>query len=252
MTGRSTTLVPQLYLSRAALEIKPAIACRSMGRSPWPTGQEPASKALGTRMAWSSKATGILLTARLAAAAPFRRDWIPRPGPPAAAVAAPACAPVPAPEESAKAGGRTPVQRRKPTMRDLIKDVTTQSFMKDVMEESRRQPVLVDFWAPWCGPCKQLTLVLEKAVRALKGKAKLVKMNIDEHPAIAGQMVRSPPPSARRSCDLPPSTAPRNNPAAAKPDPRVRSRSSIPRHMRQTGPLHRLSLRDSFQLPRPR
>jgi putative thioredoxin len=71
---------------------------------------------------------------------------------------------------------------------NLIKDVTTQSFMKDVIEESRRQPVLVDFWAPWCGPCKQLTPVLEKAVRALKGKAKLVKMNIDEHPAIPGQM----------------------------------------------------------------
>jgi len=48
--------------------------------------------------------------------------------------------------------------------------------------------VLVDFWAPWCGPCKQLTPVLEKAVRAAKGKVKLVKMNIDEHPAIPGQM----------------------------------------------------------------
>ncbi len=71
---------------------------------------------------------------------------------------------------------------------NLIKDTTTQSFMKDVIEELRRQPVLVDFWAPWCGPCKQLTPVLEKAVRALKGKAKLVKMNIDEHPAVPGQM----------------------------------------------------------------
>jgi putative thioredoxin len=68
------------------------------------------------------------------------------------------------------------------------KDITTQSFAKDVIEESRRQPVLVDFWAPWCGPCRQLTPVLEKAVRAAKGKAKLVKMNIDEHPAIPGQM----------------------------------------------------------------
>src|ERR1700752_2324472 len=70
----------------------------------------------------------------------------------------------------------------------LVKETTTQAFMKDVIEESRRQPVLVDFWAPWCGPCKQLAPVLEKAVRAAKGKVKLVKMNIDEHPAIPGQM----------------------------------------------------------------
>jgi len=69
-----------------------------------------------------------------------------------------------------------------------IKDTTTQSFVKDVIEESRRQPVLVDFWAPWCGPCKQLTPVLEKAVKAAKGKVKLAKMNIDEHPSIPGQL----------------------------------------------------------------
>jgi putative thioredoxin len=71
---------------------------------------------------------------------------------------------------------------------NLVKDATTQTFVKDVIEESRRQPVLVDFWAPWCTPCKQLGPVLEKAVRAAKGKVKLVKMNIDEHPAIPGQM----------------------------------------------------------------
>ena len=71
---------------------------------------------------------------------------------------------------------------------NTIKEATTQSFIKDVIEESRRQPVLVDFWAPWCGPCKQLTPILEKVVRAAKGKLKLVKMNIDEHPTIPGQM----------------------------------------------------------------
>src|SRR6201746_2512976 len=70
----------------------------------------------------------------------------------------------------------------------LIKETTTQGFMKDVIEESKRQPVLIDFWAPWCGPAPELTPVIEKAVRAAKGKVKLVKMNIDEHPTIPGQM----------------------------------------------------------------
>ncbi|WP_315797915.1 thioredoxin [Bradyrhizobium sp. SZCCHNRI3043] len=78
--------------------------------------------------------------------------------------------------------------RAAPQVPDLIKDTTTQSFVKDVIEESKRQPVLIDFWAPWCGPCKQLTPILEKAVKAANGKVKLVKMNIDEHPAIPGQM----------------------------------------------------------------
>ena len=73
-------------------------------------------------------------------------------------------------------------------MPDLIKETTTQTFVKDVIEESKRQPVLIDFWAPWCGPCRQLTPMLEKAVKNAKGKVKLVKMNIDEHPAIPGQM----------------------------------------------------------------
>ena len=71
---------------------------------------------------------------------------------------------------------------------DLIKDTTTAGFAADVIQESRKQTVLVDFWAPWCGPCKQLTPVLEKAVREAGGAVKLVKMNIDDHPSIAGQL----------------------------------------------------------------
>jgi putative thioredoxin len=71
---------------------------------------------------------------------------------------------------------------------NLIKDTTTAGFRQDVVAESMKQPVLVDFWAPWCGPCKQLTPIIEKAVKAAGGKVKLVKMNIDEHPQIAGQL----------------------------------------------------------------
>jgi putative thioredoxin len=70
----------------------------------------------------------------------------------------------------------------------LVKDTTTQAFAKDVIEESRRQPVLVDFWAPWCGPCRTLSPIIEKAVTAVNGAVLLVKMNIDDHPAIAGQL----------------------------------------------------------------
>lgn len=71
---------------------------------------------------------------------------------------------------------------------DAIIDVTTENFMKEVLEESRTRPVLVDFWAPWCGPCKTLGPVLEKVVKATKGQVRMVKMNIDEQPAIAGQL----------------------------------------------------------------
>lgn len=70
----------------------------------------------------------------------------------------------------------------------LIKDTTTQGFRQDVIAESMKQPVLVDFWAPWCGPCKQLTPVIEKVVKEARGKVKLVKMNIDEFPEISGQL----------------------------------------------------------------
>ncbi len=72
----------------------------------------------------------------------------------------------------------------------LIKDTTTQTFVKDVIEDSKRQPVIVDFWAEWCGPCKQLTPTLEKAVRAAKGKVKLVKMDIEKHPAVFSQLAQ--------------------------------------------------------------
>ena len=71
---------------------------------------------------------------------------------------------------------------------ETIKNTTTQDFVRDVVEASQERPVLVDFWAPWCGPCKQLTPVLEKAVRAAKGAVRLVKMNIDDYPEIPGQM----------------------------------------------------------------
>jgi putative thioredoxin len=71
---------------------------------------------------------------------------------------------------------------------ELVKNGSDASFMADVVEESRRRPVIVDFWAPWCGPCRQLTPVIEKAVQAAKGAVTLVKINIDENPRIAGQL----------------------------------------------------------------
>jgi putative thioredoxin len=71
---------------------------------------------------------------------------------------------------------------------DLIKDTTTAGFVKDVMEASRSALVLVDFWATWCEPCKQLTPVLEKVVRSYGGKVRLVKLDTDKHPAIPQQL----------------------------------------------------------------
>jgi putative thioredoxin len=71
---------------------------------------------------------------------------------------------------------------------DLVKDTDAKSFMADVMEVSKKVPVLVDFWAPWCGPCKQLTPVLEKLVKQANGKVRLVKINVDENQQIAAQM----------------------------------------------------------------
>ena len=77
---------------------------------------------------------------------------------------------------------------------EVIKDGSDQSFMADVIEASQETPVVVDFWAPWCGPCKQLMPVLERVVKDAKGGVKMVKINIDENPGIAGQLgVRSIP-----------------------------------------------------------
>lgn len=83
-------------------------------------------------------------------------------------------------ENPAPAGGAAPA--------GLIKDGTDAGFMADVIEASRQTPVIVDFWAPWCGPCKQLGPAIERAVTAARGKVKLVKIDIDQNPQFAGQL----------------------------------------------------------------
>lgn len=81
-----------------------------------------------------------------------------------------------------------PPHNAAPAANDVIKDGSDRTFMADVIEASRDVPVIVDFWAPWCGPCKQLGPALEKAVTAAKGAVRLVKIDTDKHPMIAQQL----------------------------------------------------------------
>ncbi len=98
--------------------------------------------------------------------------------------------------------GQTPAPG--PIPADLIKDSDAKGFMADVIEASKKVPVIVDFWAPWCGPCKQLTPILEKVVKAARGKVRMVKVNVDENQQIAAQLRVQSIPAVFAFVDGPP------------------------------------------------
>ena len=75
-----------------------------------------------------------------------------------------------------------------PNELSYVTEVVTENFMSDVIEKSKEKPVIVDFWAPWCEPCKQLTPIIEKLVNEKNGNVILAKMNIDESPEVAQQL----------------------------------------------------------------